>query len=221
MSSVNSPQNNDNRIYDYSLFPDEGRPEYKRIIRLITAGSSVIDLGCGNGTLLEKLIDQKSITGTGMELSGSGVNICKQKGLNVLQGKIDDTLPFRNDEFDYAICNVTIQMVNFPEKLLSEMKRISRYQIVSFPNFGFYKNRIEMFFGGRMPRKMLFGYQWYSTGHIHQLSIKDFKELAVECGGLRIIRMDTEETNLPIKNKLIKTCPNLFSVLPVFLLQKE
>lgn len=219
-SSINSPENNDNRKYNYTLFPDGERPEYARIIRMVEANSKVIDLGCGSGVLLEKLKSQKHAICNGVELAESGVRICKEKGLEVIQGNIDATLPFEGDTFDCAICNVTIQMVRFPEILLKEMKRIARYQIISFPNFGFYKNRIEMVFSGRMPRKMLFGYTWFSTGHIHQFSVRDFKEFIKITGGLKIIKTDYAETSSAIKNKMIDICPNLFSVVPVFLLEK-
>lgn len=220
MSTINLPDNNDNRQYDYTLFPEEDRPEYNRIINMINLDAKVVDLGCGNGVLLEKLKFQKNIVCSGVELAESGVNICKQKGLNVTQGRIDAALPFENDTFDYAICNVTIQMVQFPEVLLKEMKRIARYQLISFPNFGFYKNRMEMIFSGRMPRKMLFGYTWFSTGHIHQFSVRDFNEFIKITGGLKIVKADYAETSSSIKNKMIDICPNLFSVVPVFLLEK-
>lgn len=221
MSSINQPDFNDNRDYDYTAFPEEDRPEYERIIRMVSPGANVVDLGCGNGSLLQKLQTQRQATGRGIELSASGVAICRQKGLEVVQGNIDTTLPFPDNAFDYAICNVTLHMVRFPEVVLHEMKRIARYQIISFPNFGFYKNRFEMLFTGRMPRRMLFGYTWYTTGHIHQLSLKDFEALVSHIGGLKIVKLDVEETTLPLKNKLIRMNPNLFSVLPVFLLEKQ
>lgn len=221
MPSINLPEYNDNRTYDYSAFPDEDRPEYTRIMKLVSNGARIIDLGCGNGSLLQKLKTQKQAVCYGIERAESGVAICKQKGLDVVQGSIDQPLPFSDNTFDYAICNVTIQMVQFPEVLLKEMKRIARYQIISFPNFGFYKNRLEMLFSGRMPRKMLFGYRWYNTGHIHQLSVNDFLELVKMIGDLEIIELDTNETNNGLKNKLISLCPNLLGVLPVFLLQKK
>lgn len=221
MPSINLPDYNDNRAYNYTAFPDEDRREYERIMKLIPNGASVIDLGCGNGSLLQKLKLQKQAICHGIELAESGVNICRQKGLDVIQGNIDEPLPFSDNAFDYAICNVTIQMVRFPEILLKEMKRIARYQIVSFPNFGFYKNRLEMLFSGRMPQKMLFGYPWYATGHIHQLSVKDFLALVKIIGGLEVIKLDTNETSSALKNKMISLCPNLLGVLPIFLLQKK
>jgi methionine biosynthesis protein MetW len=84
--------------------------------------------------------------------------------------------------FDYAICNVTLQMVMYPEVTLREMKRIAQCQIISFPNFAFLLNRLELLLLGRMPRRMLSGYSWYNTGHIHQFSIRDFLVLSKESG---------------------------------------
>jgi len=113
----------------------------------------------------------------GIEISPSGVEVCRSKGLKVRQGRIDEALPRVNDAFDYAVCNVTLRMVMYPEILLSEMGRVGRRQIVSFPNFANLRNRLELLFFGRMPRAMLFGHTWWNTGYIHQLSISDFKEL--------------------------------------------
>jgi methionine biosynthesis protein MetW len=217
---INSPKFNDNRNYNYSSLDVEQRDEYNLIIDLIKPHSKVIDLGCGNGSLLSLLIQEKNVYGHGIELSESGVAICDKKGLNVIKGRIDEKLDFQDDEFDYSICNVTIQMVMYPEILLGEMKRISKYQIISFPNFGFYKNRIDMFFKGRMPKPMLFEYKWYSTGHIHQLSINDFYELINDIGGLKISAVRMLGSNNPVKNFLQRRYPNLFQILTVFLLEK-
>jgi methionine biosynthesis protein MetW len=220
-ADINSPLVNDNRSYDYSSHPEEERKEYDFISSCINTGAKVIDLGCGNGSLLIKLINEKGVSAKGIELSKSGVEICKKKGLDVIEGRIDEKLPFADNEFDYSICNVTIQMVNYPEALISEMKRISRYQIISFPNFAFYKNRFDLLLKGRMPKPMLFGYKWYSTGHIHQLSVNDFFELLDDTGGLHLVKSFFEPSNSRIKNYFIKRFPNLFQVLMIFLFEKK
>jgi methionine biosynthesis protein MetW len=221
MSKIDSPLSNDNRKYDYSNAPMEERAEYKLICEMVGSSSKVIDLGCGNGSLLERLIVEKNIIGEGIEISASGVEACKKKGLKVLQGRIDEKLPFDDDNFDYSVCNVTIQMVMYPEVLLSEMKRISKYQIISFPNFAHYKNRLDLLLKGRMPEPMLFGYKWYSTGHIHQLSIKNFYELINDVGGMRVQNVNALGSKNPIKNFLLKRFPNIFQMLQVFLLEKS
>ncbi|MBC9908929.1 methionine biosynthesis protein MetW [Chitinophaga varians] len=179
---------NDNRNYDYSEIPVNRRPEYSKIISLLNKGEKVLDLGCGNGLLIEAMQQEGQCSCKGMELSESGVEICRQKGLDVITGRIDETLPYGDNEFDVAVCNVTIQMVLYPEKLLAEMKRVSRRQIISFPNFAYFMNRLDMLVNGRMPTRMLFGYRWYNTGHIHQLSVRDFNELLQAVGGLHTKR---------------------------------
>lgn len=180
----------------------------------------MIDLGCGNGALLNRLTKEKSVSAKGIELSPTGVEVCKAAGLDVQTGSIDQALPFSDNSFDYAICNVTIQMVLYPEVLLSEMKRIAKHQVISFPNFAFYKNRFDLLFNGRMPLNGLFGYNWFDTGHIHQLSIKDFELLVKRVGGLEIIEKRSVNSGSPVKNLLIKNFPNLFEQIPVFLLRK-
>ena len=155
--SLDTPSVNDNRNYDYTDFSDFERDDYKYIVEMVNPNSSIIDLGCGNGALIQKLIKEKKVNAKGVELSESGVKICLEKGLDVIRGEIDKLLPYADNEFDLSICHVTIQMVMYPEVLLKEMKRISKYQIISFPNFAFYKNRIDLLFNGRMPKPMLFG----------------------------------------------------------------
>jgi len=166
---------NDNRKYKFTPESVAHRDEYPIIANLIKKGSKVIDLGCGDGSLLKLLKETKETKGLGIEISKSGVVSSLAKKIKAVQGRIDVKLPYRDKEFDYAICNVTLQMVMYPEVLLSEMHRISRYQIVTFPNFAFILNRYELLIKGQMPRTMIPGYDWYSTGHIHQLSIKDYR----------------------------------------------
>jgi methionine biosynthesis protein MetW len=218
--SIHKPVIHDNRNYDFTLQPIGDQEAFQVIMNLISSGSKVVDLGCGNGILLQQLQKERSATVKGMELTTSGVQVCRAKGLDVIQGRIDETLPFSNNSFDYAICSVTIQMVMYPEVLLKEMKRIAKFQIISFPNFAFYRNRLEFILRGAMPTHMLFDYQWYSTGHIHQLSVKDFRRLVQDVGGL----VEQGIWTVPIKNSFkrvfMKAFPNLFMLLPIVLLEK-
>jgi len=218
---LDDPESNDNRNYDYTRHPDSDRSEYPVIVSWIPAGARVLDLGCGNGALLARLTAEKGVTGTGVELSPSGVRVCRERGLNVVEGRIDETLPFADDAFDYAVCNVTIQMVMYPEVLLREMKRVARYQIVSFPNFAFWRNRIDLLLNGRMPKRMLFEYTWYATGHIHQLSFRDFRELTEAVGGLRVVRRYDERSGSLLRRILMTRWPNLFQMLGIVLLEKR
>lgn len=217
---IDDPTINNNRKYDYTNHKTQYRNEYPLIEGLIKPNSKVIDLGCGNGSLLKLLKEKKNIHEYGIELVRSGVDICREKGLNVRQGSIDCHLSEIEDkQFDYAICNVTIQMVMYPEVLLSEMKRIAHYQIISFPNFAQLLNRLDLLLRGRMPKPMLFGYDWYNTGHIHQLSVKDFLDLAGKYD-LTIC----EQIHIGIgglSGYIVKLDPNLFSTLSVYLLKDK
>uniref|UniRef100_A0A832G853 Methyltransferase domain-containing protein n=1 Tax=Ignavibacterium album TaxID=591197 RepID=A0A832G853_9BACT len=217
---IDKPALNDNRNYNYSGFEEFERPDYKYIIELVEENSKVIDLGCGNGFLIKLLKETKNCNVKGIEISDSGVQISRRRGLDVNKGRIDEKLPFSENEFDYSICHVTIQMLMYPETLIREMNRISRYQIISFPNFAFYKNRLDLLFKGKMPEKMLFGYKWYNTGHIHQLSIKDFIEFVNEIGGFEVLKQTYVKSDSVIKNFLMKLFPNLFQQVSIFLLSK-
>lgn len=205
----------DNRDYTYKGNSITKRPEYSIILDLIPDGSKVVDMGSGDGSLLY-LLKKKDCSVIGVEQSKSGVKSSRLKKIKTLNIKIDQKLPFKNKAFDYAICNATIQMLMYPERLLEEMKRISRYQIISFPNFGFIINRIELLFLGRMPKFGLFGYEWFSTGHIHQLSIKDFRNV---CKKLKLIIVKSYYF-LPLK-PLTSICPNIFAINSVFLTKDE
>jgi len=210
---------NDNRNYKYSENSLSKRDEFEAIIKLVKKGSSVVDLGSGDGTLLKILEGRKKVRGLGVEISPSGVRAAKKKGIKSIVGKIDTKLPFKNKEFDYAVCNVTLQMVMYPEVLLGEMKRISKKQIITFPNFAFILNRLDLFINGVMPRVMIPTYKWYSTGHIHQLSIRDF-EVFCKKNGIRVLKTahigPGRFLSLPSKF-LINIFPNMFATLGIFL----
>lgn len=214
---------NDNRNYKYSLDSKADREEFKLIFGWVKKGDKVIDLGCGDGSLLAILKD-KGADVYGVEISKSGVAACANKGIKAEVGRIDKKLRFADKEFDLAICNVTLQMVMYPEVLIKEMKRIAKKQIFTFPNFAFLPNRIDLLLNGKMPRVMIPGYRWYSTGHIHQLSISDFEEFCKE-NGISIIANKhiypgssfQLTKKLSLGTKWMKRYPNLFASMAVFL----
>lgn len=205
----------DNRHYDYAENSRALRREFFTIVEWVPPGSGVLDLGCGDGSLLELLVQKKNVRAEGIELTASGRAASQAKGLVVRQGRIDEGLPWPDNSFDVAICNVTLQMVMYPERLLREMARVARRQIISFPNFANIKNRLELLILGRMPRAMLFGYSWWNTGHIHQLSLKDFTEMLPDLG-LEVLR-HTYFGRLPLK----RLAPNLLATLGLFELARR
>lgn len=211
---------NDNRNYTYSPDAVSVREEFEHIVKWVKSGSSVIDLGCGDGTLLNLLQEKRHIKiANGIEIAKSGVTASKNKGFNVSQGRIDVPLTkIKSKTYDYAICNVTIQMVMYPEILISEMKRISKKQIITFPNFAFILNRLELLLKARMPRSMIPGYEWYSTGHIHQLSILDFADYCKN-NGIEILDYDSiyPARCFFIPKRFLRLFPNLFTRTALFL----
>lgn len=200
----------DTRDYKYSLQSRRVRPEYGAILDLVPYESKVVDLGCGDGSLGELLIAQKKTQYFGFEISQSGVESAVAKGLSVIQGSLDNKLPYADQQFDFAICNVTLQMLMFPDLAFKEMLRVSQRQIVSFPNFGFYKNRIELLLRGKMPTPLLYGYKWYNTGHIHQFSYYDYLDLCRE-NHLKVESVSFLNKKNLLKKLFIQVLPNLFA----------
>ena len=209
----------DNRAYEYPAKETQYREEYPIIRDWISDGSNIIDFGCGDGSLLKILGRERNVTAIGYDISESGIQSCKEKGVAAICDRIDKVHPELTDNsFDYAICNVTLQMVNYPEVLLEEMFRVSTWQIISFPNFAYYKNRVDMALRGRMPTPMLFGYQWFSTGHIHQFSIQDFRNFVAASPNTVVEDEHHIGSNRPVLKGMVRAFPNMLSKIAIFLL---
>ena len=150
---------------------------YDLIINEIPEHARVLDLGCGNGKLLEELQTTRKIDGYGVEISAEGVSMCLEKGLYCYQGDIDDGLAdYRDNSFDYVILNQTLQHTKRPRFVLQEIMRICRNTIISFPNFGHYTMRLQLLLKGRMPKNSLLPYDWFNSPNIHLFTIKDFQD---------------------------------------------
>jgi methionine biosynthesis protein MetW len=145
---------------------------------MVEPGSRVLDVGCGDGTLLRMLQDGRGVDARGIELSQAGVNACVARGLSVIQGDADtDLTAYPDDSFDYVILSQTLQATHRPKVVLENMLRIGRRAIVSFPNFGHWAVRTRLVFGGRMPVTENLPVSWYETPNIHFCTIRDFVDL--------------------------------------------
>ena len=150
---------------------------YSLISNMIENGSKILDLGCGDGYLLNLLKKSKNIIGSGIEISQEQVIACLEKGLSVIQGDIDEGLKqFTDKSYDYVILNQTLQSVCNPEFVLDEMLRVGKKCIVSFPNFAYWRIRFRFFVTGNMPKSKVLPFEWYNTPNIHLLTVKDFFE---------------------------------------------
>lgn len=153
------------------------------IADLVTPASRVLDVGCGDGALLQLLAQTKNVDGRGIELSQKGVNDCVAKGLSVIQGDADtDLVDYPDDGFDYVILSQTLQATRHPREALRNMLRIGRRAIISFPNFGHWRVRTQLAFRGRMPVTGNLSSSWHDTSNIHLCTIRDFVELIEELG---------------------------------------
>lgn len=196
------------------------RIDLQLIADMIDAKSRVLDIGCGDGALLEYLVHFKQVDGRGMELSQEGVNAAVGNGLSVIQGDADtDLRAYPNGAFDYVILSQTLQATRDPKGVLQQMLRVGRRAVVSFPNFGYWRVRLGLFFNGRMPTTQTLPYSWYDTPNIHLCSIDDFRALC-RTMGVRIERAivlnsTSRRINLP------PLLANLIGEQAVFMLRRD
>jgi methionine biosynthesis protein MetW len=157
------------------------REDFREIARLVRPGSRVLDVGCGEGTLLEMLAREKQVDGRGLEISPQGVSACLARGLAVVQGDADRDLDdFLAGSFDYVILSQTLQAVLRPRHVLDELLRIGERAIVSLPNFGHWRVRLDLMIHGRMPVTDALPEPWWATPNIHLCTVRDFTRLTDE-----------------------------------------
>jgi methionine biosynthesis protein MetW len=157
------------------------RVDHLLIAEMVERGARVIDIGCGQGELLSLLEMERDVDGRGIELAQANVNLCVARGLSVIQGDADrDLVHYPDQSFDYAILSQTLQATREPRHVLEQLLRIGRHAIVSFPNFGHWRIRLQFLILGRMPVTPNLPEPWYETQNIHHCTIKDFLALCDE-----------------------------------------
>lgn len=194
------------------------RIDLNEIQHWIAQNSRILDLGCGDGTLLKFLIDNKQVEGYGLEIDAAQINTCIDKGLNVIEQNLDRGLGnFADKSFDTVIMTQALQTLHFPHLVLDEMLRVGKECIVTFPNFGHWKARFHLATRGRMPVSDLLPYEWYNTPNIHFCTFKDFEVLCRE-RNIKVIHRQVvnEESGQMLKDFM----PNLFGETAIYHLSK-
>ena len=191
---------------------------------MVDRGSRVLDVGCGDGDLLELLAETRDVDGRGMEISREKVNACVARGLSVIQGNADRDLDdYPDGAFDFAILSLTIQATLRPKRVLENLLRIGRYAIVSFPNFGHWQVRTRLLLTGRMPVTENLRDPWYATPNAHLCTIKDFAELCREVDARveRAVAFNAWGRQLGTWVRVPLTVHNLLGEKAVFLLTRH
>ena len=186
------------------------RPDFAAIAAWIPQGASVLDLGCGDGSLLRYLMDTRKARGYGVEISDLNIVTCIQNGVNVIQGNLESGLSgFESNAFDFVILSQTLQATRHTEALMQEILRVGREGIVSFPNFGYWQNRLDIL-RGHMPVSEDLPYQWYDTPNVHLCTLHDFENFC------RNQHVTVLERRVMTGGNEVKVLPNLLGSTAVY-----
>jgi len=197
------------------------RTDRDMILTLVPEGARVLDLGCGDCSLLNELVRRKKIRGTGLDIDGMQLINGLASGLNVFQGDLDEGLAeFPDQSYDYVILNQTLQVVKNPMLVLDEVLRIGCFGILGFPNFAQWQLRRGLFFGGRAPKSPALPFEWYDTPNIRVLSIKDFFDYCGK-GGIDIVQQRYLIGGRWVRSVLWQTATNLLARIGMFVITRQ
>tara|TARA_B100001094_G_scaffold145928_1_gene141283 strand:+ start:1047 stop:1643 length:597 start_codon:yes stop_codon:yes gene_type:complete len=197
------------------------KQEFKIISNLINKNTRVLDVGCGDGTLMEYLKDSRKIDIRGIEISKNNVQKCLSKGLTVIEGDAEkDLLQFPDGSFDFVILSQTLQAFLTPEIVIKELLRVGKKAVVTIPNFGFWKIRLHLLLKGTMPITKNLPDEWYNTPNLHMCTLKDFYNFCEN----RNIKLDQsialKNEKISTINKLNLNIKNLSAELGIFLIER-
>ena len=191
------------------------RPDLEIIQNWITPKSRVLDLGCGDGSLLNYLKLKKNVNGIGLEINADDIQSCIAKGVNVIEQNIDEGLTnFQSNSFDTVLLAQTLQASSKPDLLIDEILRIGEHGIITFPNFGNWKSRLSLASNGRMPVSKFMPHNWYDTPNIHFCTVKDFNDLCVE-KNVRILARTVVDSQHQ-GNWAMKAWPNFLGEIAIY-----
>ena len=195
--------------------------EFKVIANLIEKDRRVLDVGCGDGTLMKFLKDNKNIDCRGMEISKNKVQKCIEKGLTVIEGNAEkDLIQFPDKSFDYAVLSQTLQAFLDPELVINELLRVGKKAIVTIPNFGYWKVRLHLLTKGTMPVTKTLPDEWYNTTNLHMCTIKDFVYF-VKSRNFKIFKsLALNDKNVTLINNSNLGFKNLIADLGIFLIER-
>ncbi|MHB9020564.1 MAG: methionine biosynthesis protein MetW [Halothiobacillus sp.] len=197
------------------------RPDWHIVEQWITPRSRVLDLGCGDGSLLSHLIERRQVSAVGLELDDDQVAACIEAGLNVIQEDLDSGISdwFAPMSFDFVIVSQTIQAMRHPERLLADMLSIAREGIVTFPNMGYWRNRVQLGLLGHMPFNRALPNPWYNTPNIHLCTLTDFEALC-DALGLEIIDRAVVDSARR-ESTLLRAFPNWFGEHAIYRIKRR
>lgn len=185
----------------------------------VPVGSRVLDLGCGDGALLNSLRDNRQTEGYGLEIDPEQITACIARGVNVIEKDINEGLSnFQNNSFDSVVMTYSMQALSRPDQVIDEMLRVGKECIVTFPNFGNIRVRTYLMLRGRMPVTKQLTYQWYDTPNIHFCTVKDFEALCHE-KGIKVLHRETVTGHQPDQH-LNRFWPNMFAETAIYHLSK-
>jgi methionine biosynthesis protein MetW len=193
------------------------RADLSIIAQWIKPGSSMLDLGCGDGTLLKHLRDKQKVQGIGLEINAQDIESCIKDRLNIIQSDLNNGLHdyFQDNSFDYVVMSQTLQATARPDELIEEMLRVGREGIITFPNMAHWLGRLQLAAGGYMPITKSLPNKWFNTPNIHLCTVQDFETLCLNLN-IKILERTFVDYTHSRSSVLMKLFPNLFGEIAIY-----